>query len=518
MLDGACSDKRFIMQVLGTGTGKSLCYIAQALMGGTRAVVLTATKALQQQLLTDFAEIGLTDVRGANAYPCHALAPGGEHEGLGGRGPGREYRCDEGPCQARIRCSLFNEGCAHFDAVRAAGRARLVVTNYSFWLAKRRAELETRGKSRTPQLGRADLLILDEAHDADAELASFLVEELTDRDVRLVGMPPDNDAGADSLKAWAAEKAAPIRAEVESQESAIREGYIPPGNELRQLYGQKTTLRKVMWLTEWREDWTYQRDGRTARFGPSNPAPWAEKYLFQDTPKVILTSATVTKRTAGFLGIPDEELEVVEYPSPFPVQRRPVYVVPTVRMTHRVTEAELDVWLSRIDFIISRRLDRKGIIHTTAYHRARWIAERSKYSHLMLTHDTRSTRRVIEEFKASDAPKILVSPSVTTGYDFPGAECRYIVIAKVPFPTMTDRFVKARQEQDGDYSAHMAMQTLVQSAGRGMRSADDQCETMVVDGMAVWFLRKNAHLAPKWFNDAVRQPTVVPDPPRLEGG
>ena len=45
------SNRHLIVQA-GTGTGKSLAYLVPALALGTRAVVSTATKALQDQLAT----------------------------------------------------------------------------------------------------------------------------------------------------------------------------------------------------------------------------------------------------------------------------------------------------------------------------------------------------------------------------------------------------------------------------------------------------------------------------------
>ena len=42
------------------------------------------------------------------------------------------------------------------------------------------------------------------------------------------------------------------------------------------------------------------------------------------------------------------------------------------------TEADIDLWVKRHDDVISARLDRKGLIHTTSYSRAKLLRERSK--------------------------------------------------------------------------------------------------------------------------------------------
>jgi ATP-dependent DNA helicase DinG len=49
---GALADEEHLLAQAGTGTGKSLGYLLEALQSGRRVVVATATKALQEQLLT----------------------------------------------------------------------------------------------------------------------------------------------------------------------------------------------------------------------------------------------------------------------------------------------------------------------------------------------------------------------------------------------------------------------------------------------------------------------------------
>ena len=48
----ALESRDHLVAEAGTGTGKSLAYLLPALLSGQRVVVATATKALQEQLLT----------------------------------------------------------------------------------------------------------------------------------------------------------------------------------------------------------------------------------------------------------------------------------------------------------------------------------------------------------------------------------------------------------------------------------------------------------------------------------
>src|SRR5580693_5574525 len=64
------SPKRFVVLCMPCGTGKSLAYLAAAMLSGERTAFLTSTRGLQSQLKTDFSESGLWDIRGQNNYPC----------------------------------------------------------------------------------------------------------------------------------------------------------------------------------------------------------------------------------------------------------------------------------------------------------------------------------------------------------------------------------------------------------------------------------------------------------------
>ena len=71
---------------------------------------------------------------------------------------------------------------------------------------------------------------------------------------------------------------------------------------------------------------------------------------------------------------------------------------------------------------------------------------------------------------------MLVSPSVTTGWDFPEAD--YLIIAKIPYPDTQPKVVKARIEEDKEWAAFTAMETLIQEAGRGSRCFDHETELL----------------------------------------
>jgi Rad3-related DNA helicase len=200
---------------------------------------------------------------------------------------------------------------------------------------------------------------------------------------------------------------------------------------------------------------------------------------------------------------------MLDYPHTFPTENRLVVHVPTVRMNHKTDRDGLKLWLSRIDQIIDKHITQNGIIHTVSYARRNMVTERSRHRERMLTHGSRDAEAAVARFKRDGG--ILVSPSVATGYDFPGDQARWQIIGKLPYPDTRNRLVAARCRADTDYAAYVAMMEMVQASGRIVRSEDDWGLTIVIDNnVDDWFMRQYGWLAPKWFREAYRRSVVIP--------
>ena len=171
------------------------------------------------------------------------------------------------------------------------------------------------------------------------------------------------------------------------------------------------------------------------------------------------------------------------------------------------------LWLGRMDQIIAGRGDRKGIIHSVSYQRRDEIMKGSAYAKWMVGNNPEDTAATMEWFKASKPPLILVSPSVTTGYDFPGQDCEYQIISKVPYPDTRPKVMQARAKADPLYGPYLTVQTLIQSTGRGMRYPEDQCENMLVDDHISWMLASHRDQFTDWWLKLYHRANMIPDPP-----
>ena len=193
----------------GTGTGKSLAYLIPALVSGQRVVVATATKALQEQLLTKdvpaaAAALGrrvrVAVLKGRQNYLCRKSLAGVDQ--LGGlfvsSGDAADYERlaewieatttgDRAELPFEPRSALWAElsvgadRCAgrrcpfiascYAEAARArAGEAELVIANHALYFADVAMRARTDGTGVLPE---HDAVVFDEAHRLEEAAASW---------------------------------------------------------------------------------------------------------------------------------------------------------------------------------------------------------------------------------------------------------------------------------------------------------------------------------------------------------
>ena len=98
------------------------------------------------------------------------------------------------------------------------------------------------------------------------------------------------------------------------------------------------------------------------------------------------------------------------------------------------------------------------------------------------------------------------STSTYIANGFAAHNCRVVVVAKVPYPSLGDRRIAARMRLPGGNSWYQmqTVSTIVQMTGRGVRSETDHATAYVLDKQfATNLWSKSRHLLPKWWRDAV---------------
>lgn len=500
--------KRFVGAAMPTGAGKSLVYIVHALLQGHRVVVLTSTKGLQDQLMRDFASIGLVDIRGRDNYPCHEFM-GQSCE------TGAVMGCRDGTSPLPPH---ETPACASRRDYRRALDSMLVVSNYDYWCA-----IHKYGEG----LGDVDLLVCDEGHDARDKICSintieFAWWEISPRFLNC-GWPAVDPTGK-TLPLWQRWASVMLPRAEQMMRETIEAAKQRPDNETlakavkqwRRLVAKLDELIKARALyicdrVELRGDVR----GEAFKLEPVWAAELAEETLFLGVPNVLLTSATMRPKTLDDLGIPEEDRSLQSYPSLFDRRRWPVYVVKGASLRFNAPPETYRIVWSHVDAIMRGRQDRKGMIHTTSYARCKALLSSSEWADCMITHEpgSKSAMVELERFRTMVPPAAMVSPAMTTGFDLPMDQCEYNILVKTPYPVTTSNVMRERCSQDPDYSSYHAATTVQQACGRGMRMPKDQCENFILD-TAFWGLFKDKpHLFEAWFRRQVQYKELIPNPP-----
>src|SRR5215471_13301108 len=502
----AYTEKRVATCSVPTGVGKSLIALSLAKLTGARTVVLTATKGLQDQYVHDAARYGLVDVRGRDNYACQ------DFSGLS---------CRDG---SQVGCRYLGRGCTYECARGKARNSDLVCTNYNYWISA-----NDRARGIEEDGNEVEMLILDEGHSADVVLSDYLSVRMYESEIKeYVDAKELDEEILHWQDMWLSVAVSELEEEIESLKKTVKRNLTHPV-PLKRLHDKEKTKDKLLKITDMNtEDWICEkreggRYGRTWDFDVIWPGRYAEKYLFCDVSKVVIMSATLRPKTMALLGVGKDEYEFREWQRIFPGNRHPIYSIPArsngkeIRIDRRTNQDDLLAWVDHIDSIIDGRLDRRGIIQTVSYDRQRFLMDHSRHRDLFMGNtsdpDSETASAIAQDFKNAQPPRILVSPSFSTGWDFPQQECEYVVICKVPFKGNGSKVQKVREERDEQYGAYGAMLEMVQGAGRGMRSADDQCEVFVVDAHINWFVFQNKNLAPGWFVRGIRKVVDIPSPP-----
>lgn len=518
------AEERCVIECLPTGAGKTAIYLAEAVMNGGKVVILTSTKAQQDQItesVRPLIEAGVVvDVRGQQNYRCEAVQPGGEFEHLNPRN--EWWSVAEGPCMDGATCPLKDGGCHYFDQIRKAKRSQIVVTNYAFWMTNKDMEPRWQITDGRP----VDLLICDEAHEAVEEVCKFLAVEIEKSDERLITsalgirLPSLNTAEVAAWQDWARLVYTRIDVKLEMRE----ENSPRQRKELRKLQRKMEKMIRMSddgnWVVQ-----SFDAGDILIRFDPIWPKSLAEDLLFREAKKILMSSATVRKKTGRLLGLEEEDINIFESASSFDPSRRPTYHIPCIQMNWRTEQTEKGVraWTEMTARIMQERLDRNGLIHTTSYKRRdvwlRQAQERWPYLYKSTITHTRSSldvRRAISQLSSnlsrlrsgaqykSTSGLYLASPSVTTGYDFKYGLAEVGIMPKLPIPDTRSKVMKARVKSDPEYGPYITATTVMQATGRLMRADDDQGEMFIIDDTIRRFLGQWGYLMTQWWMEAFR--------------
>ena len=483
------------------------------------AYVLTTQKSLQTQYLRDFGNRGMVELKGAVNYRCgdqDTDCQAGRMLHKANRALIQAKRDDpntapedllEFEAKHPIKCGT----CAYETAKGAFRAAPLGVTNFSYMLAESKHVRSLRPRN---------VLIIDEAHNTESQLLSFVEIEITVQRADQVGAPnpPRIKPGEiGPAREWVLTVFRPLliawikalQMELLSTDSGDRRTKISS----RIAAGEQFASRlDFLADAEQMDEWFAYSDEKTGalKLRPLTARCIAEDYLFRMGVKLLFLSATILDGKAFIkgLGLNGTDGGFLRVDSDFPVENRLIHFYPAGSMSFKNIENTTPKLLNYVERILNKHGDERGIIHTHSYKLTQAVVEHlrgTKHASRIITHDSMvgSRDRAIHEHVTSTEPTVLVSPSMTEGLDLSEDLSRFQVLSKVPFPYLGDPFVKARMAHDDRWYTWTTALSLVQATGRSIRSSTDRATTYMLDADFNSFMARASDILPAWWKAAI---------------
>ena len=218
-----------------------------------------------------------------------------------------------------------------------------------------------------------------------------------------------------------------------------------------------------------------------------------DKYLFSTAQYCVLMSATIGNKNIYIENISDnvDKFIYTEVPSTFDFTNSPIYIYSNFKLSYSNKQTLLPSMLKTVINIIEAFGGLHGVIQTANYEIMNYIYNNidSKYKkRLFIYNDSKEKSEIIEQYK-NTLNGILIGPSIYEGIDFPDEMCRFIIIMKMPYPSLGDEFTKAKMNiYKGWYESHTS-NIIIQGIGRGIRNKTDWCQTFILDGNFVRLYR-----------------------------
>lgn len=494
------------------GSGKSIIAMAISYIlnkDDKRGYILASDIALQEQYQNDFTRFKIRwgNIKGIDNYIC---IDNMEKNSLG-------------TCRIRNRnpYTMYCYGeCPYFSARDQASKSPTTLLNYAYWLIMMNYVFE---RADEPLFTPRDFTICDEGHKLldiiqnhfSPKIDKNFIEKLQKLthffDVyKLHDHHKDLQSIKVNVKALFhtdnQEKLFSLLSEIELD----IENYFPTVNKFKDAVEEQyphdappKEWRDALWMCDWLkdvhckiEDYVKIIDQTTTRNIVKNPTGEDEltfncleesylmnRYFHQWNKFTVLMSATFADPMDYLKSIALRGAKYIKMENFFSYEKSPIYYYNKRRMSYNQIEQNLPWLYSTINDIMDKNKQYNGIIHTASYDLTLKI-----YNHLsphnkkriLIYNGTEEKKEVLKILK-QDKNKVLMGPSLRTGLDLKDDWSRFMIIAKIPYPSLGDIFIKTKMQLNPQWYQWKTIIEVLQSVGRSVRNEEDWCVGYILD-------------------------------------
>ena len=241
------------------------------------------------------------------------------------------------------------------------------------------------------------------------------------------------------------------------------------------------------------------------------------KYVktFFDIENQVFMSATIDKDSfCENTGLDPSKVGFVDTPrSPFPPDRRRINFLNTKKLSYSSSKDDELVVIKKIDEIMSQHSTERGLILTSSEKRCidirNNLSEKNR-QRIRICHSRNEngmTQDEVLQEHSFDEDGVLLSSSLWEGVDLKDDLSRFQIIAKVPYPNLSEKRTKDKMKKFPLWYKSQTLTKLLQGFGRSIRSEDDWAVTYVLDSAASDLLLQSKFMIPRAYQDVLGFPS-----------
>ena len=527
------SGTKVVLLSAPTGIGKSLIAASVAYYFGSSFVV-TASKHLQDQYSKDMP--WFKPNKGMPNFACYKMM---EKHGIDLTETDfaiqNKWTCDMGPCtvtveenQERVKktCKYkpkltdVAEGkVKQDDCLYYLQKYQSLISSHSIWNYASYFQMMKYQKEKYAEYLNKKVAVFDEAHRIEDQIIQFVGIDIYERNLNECKIDVENYNLQDiddvmKLSDGLSESYARQISELEDSSAFAQNPDYEVVQTLENKYKKYAEARSEIYSNKQNFilNKPYYDEGGKFRSLSIKPLD-ISKYVstFFDHPVQIFMSATIDKESfCENTGFDPETVEIVDTQvSPFPIENRKVEFTDVKRLSYSSTRNDEQQVIEKIDEIMTKYGDKKGLVLTSSKSRCFEILEnlseknkkRIRICHSFNTNG-KTQDQVVQEH-ADSTNGVLLSSSLWEGVDLKEELSRFQIIAKAPYPMLSETRTKIKMEKYPLWYKAQAIMKLLQGFGRSIRDYGDWADTYVLDSAAHELLLMNRKMVPHAYHDII---------------
>lgn len=218
-------------------------------------------------------------------------------------------------------------------------------------------------------------------------------------------------------------------------------------------------------------------------------------------------SATIGEHAAFAKDCGFNDYFSIDIPSSFGFVNSPIFYISDYKLSYNERELCLPRVLELIEGIVDMYSGKRGIIQTGSYQFSQYLMENvnNRIRRRLIGYDGSKEKQESLDFFKQCNDKILVGPSLIEGLSFDDDLSRFQIIMKVPYPSIKDKFVAAKQKVNPEWYSNTTAISVLQGVGRSIRNEKDWCVTFILDGCFSSLFKNSYAMFPEHFTSRIQQ-------------